>query len=376
MTICYIIRFTHKSTFRSNNVIIFLMKRILITGANAQDGSYMVDYLIENTDHFILAATRRTSQPIDKHIEKYKDHPRVKFILLDLNDGHSVENAVETEKPDYFINFGASAFVPDSWNSPALTMQVNTIGVIHCLEAIKKHAPHCRFYNACSSEIFGEVLEVPQKITTRPNPRSVYGVSKNAAREIVTVYRESYGLYAVSGILFNHESPRRQNHYVTRKITKNVARIARSIRENNWDFEPLELGNLDALRDWSDAADFVVGVWKMLNQEKPKDYVLSSGEMHSVREFVEKAFLTAGISGVWSQLSNDPLTLEYIMARSGLATKKRITLVKVNPQFYRPAEVCELLGCSDEARKELGWKPKTSFDALVQKMVDWDLNNP
>lgn len=352
------------------------MKRILITGANAQDGSYMVDYLIENTDHFILAATRRTSQPIDKHIEKYKDHPRVKFILLDLNDGHSVENAVETEKPDYFINFGASAFVPDSWNSPALTMQVNTIGVIHCLEAIKKHAPHCRFYNACSSEIFGEVLEVPQKITTRPNPRSVYGVSKNAAREIVTVYRESYGLYAVSGILFNHESPRRQNHYVTRKITKNVARIARSIRENNWDFEPLELGNLDALRDWSDAADFVVGVWKMLNQEKPKDYVLSSGEMHSVREFVEKAFLTAGISGVWRQLSNDPLTLEYIMARSGLATKKRITLVKVNPQFYRPAEVCELLGCSDEARKELGWKPKTSFDALVQKMVDWDLNNP
>lgn len=356
-----------------------MSKKVLITGSNGQDGSYMIDFLIENTDNTVISATRRTSQPIDKHIEKYKGHPRVKFILLDLNDGHSVENAVETEKPDYFINFGASAFVPDSWNSPALTMQVNTIGVIHCLEAIKKHAPHCRFYNACSSEIFGEVLEVPQKITTRPNPRSVYGVSKNAAREIVTVYQESYGLYAVSGILFNHESPRRQNHYVTRKITKNVARIARSIRENNWDFEPLELGNLDALRDWSDAADFVVGVWKMLNQEKPKDYILSSGEMHSVREFVEKAFLAAGIEGKWgglSEITKRPTDEEFILTRDGLVVKNKITLVKINPQFYRPAEVQELLGDSNPARQELGWEPKTSFNALVQKMVDWDIKNP
>lgn len=350
------------------------MKKVLITGANGQDGSYMIDYLLDNTDNTIIAATRRTSQPITNHIERYRNHPRVKFLLLDLGDSHSIENAVEQEKPDYFINFGASAFVPDSWNSPALTIQVNTISVISILEAIKKHVPNCRFYNACSSEIFGSVLEVPQTINTRPNPRSVYGVSKNAAREIVTVYRESYGMYAVSGILFNHESPRRQSHYVTRKITQNVARISKSLKEG---FKPLDLGNLDALRDWSDATDFVDGVWKMLNQEKPKDYVLSSGEMHSVREFVEKAFSFAGILGRWHNPTHNHLDEEYILLdENGLATKKKITLVKINPKFYRLAEVNELLGDSSPAREELKWVPKTSFDQLVMKMVDWDINNP
>lgn len=353
------------------------MKSILITGANGQTGSYMIDYLLDNTDNTIIAATRRTSQPITNHIEKYRNHPRVKFLLIDLGDSHSIENAVKQENPDYFINFGSSAFVPDSWNSPALTLQINSIGVIHCLEAIKKHAPNCRFYNACSSEIFGEVLEVPQTINTRPNPRSVYGVSKNAAREIVAVYRKSYGIYAVSGILFNHESPRRQEHYVTRKITKNAANISKLIKNKQWDFEPLELGNLDALRDWSDAADFVDGVWKMLNQDKPKDYVLSSGEMHSVREFVEKAFAAAGIQGKWYNPTHNHLDEEYILAdENGLATKKKITLVKINPKFYRLAEVNELLGDSTEARQELGWQPQTSFEQLVGKMIENDLNNP
>lgn len=353
------------------------MKKVLITGSNGQDGSYMVDYLLDNTDNTIIAATRRTSQPITDHIEKYRHHPRVKFVLLDLGDGHSIENAVKEEMPDYFINFGASAFVPDSWNSPALTIQINTIGVIHALESIKKHAPNCRFYNACSSEIFGSVLEVPQTINTRPNPRSVYGVSKNAAREIVAVYRESYGIYAVSGILFNHESPRRQEHYVTRKITKNAARIADSIKNNRWDFDPLKLGNLDALRDWSDASDFIDGVWKMLNQDRPKDYVLSSGEMHSVREFVEMAFSAAGVYGKWYNSTHNHLDEEYILAdKNGLATKKKITLVKIDPKFYRPAEVEQLLGDSTEARQELGWKPQTSFEQLVEKMVARDLNNP
>lgn len=352
-----------------------MIKKVLITGANGQDGSYMIDYLLENTDNTIIAATRRTSQPITNHIEKHRNHPRVKFLLLDLADSHSIENAVEQEKPDYFINFGASAFVPDSWNSPALTIQVNTIGVINALEAIRKHVPHCKFYNACSSEIFGNVLEVPQTINTRPNPRSVYGVSKNAAREIVTVYRESYGLYAVSGILFNHESPRRQEHYVTRKITKNTARIANFIRNNQWDFKPLELGNLDALRDWSDASDFVDGVWKMLNQDSPKDYILSSGEMHSVREFVEKAFFAAEINGLWLKSSN-PLEEEFVLASENrLATKRKITLVKINPLFYRPAEVNELMGQASPAKKELNWQPKVSFDELIKKMVLHDLKS-
>lgn len=357
-----------------------MSKKILITGANGQTGSYMIDYLIENTSNTIIAATRRTSQPILCHLEKYKDNGRVKFISLDLGDAHSIEQAVVSERPDYFINFGASAFVPDSWNSPALTLQINTVAVIHALEAIRKHVPSCRFYNACSSEIFGHVLEVPQSINTRPNPRSVYGVSKNAAREIVEVYRKSYGIYAVSGILYNHESERRQNHYVTRKITKNVGRICRSIQKSE-SFEPLELGNIDALRDWSHASDFVDGVWKVLNQSSelpnwtPKDYILSSGEMHSVREFVEKAFAAAGIEGIWTGKGVDERFIlpNYISEISSIKTQ---VLMKVNPDFYRPAEVEQLLGDSTPAREELNWQPKCSFDQLVKKMVLHDINNP
>lgn len=376
-----------------------MSKKILITGANGQTGSYMIDYLIENTENTIIAATRRTSQPILCHLEKYKNNGRVKFISLDLGDAHSIEQAVVSEKPDYFINFGASAFVPDSWNSPALTLQINTVAVIHALEAIRKRAPSCRFYNACSSEIFGHVLEVPQSINTRPNPRSVYGVSKNAAREIVEVYRKSYGIYAVSGILYNHESERRQNHYVTRKITKNVGRICRAIQKSE-PFEPLELGNIDALRDWSHASDFVDGVWKVLNQSPqfvttdgvehltgtlcgsidhlnwtPKDYILSSGEMHSVREFVEKAFAAAGIEGVWTGEGVDEKFIlpNYI---SEISSTKSQVLMKVNPDFYRPAEVEQLLGDSTPAREELNWQPRVSFEQLVQKMVNWDVNNP
>lgn len=376
-----------------------MSKTVLITGATGQTGSYMIDHLIENTDNTIIAATRRTSQPILFHLEKYKDNRRVKFISLDLGDAHSIEQAVITEKPDYFINFGASAFVPDSWNSPALTMQINTVSVIHALEAIRKHAPFCRFYNACSSEIFGHVLEVPQSINTRPNPRSVYGVSKNAAREIVEVYRKSYGIYAVSGILYNHESERRQNHYVTRKITKNVGRIYRSIQKSE-SFEPLELGNISALRDWSHAHDFVVGVWKVLNQSpklvttdgverlegthcgsvehlnwSPKDYVLSSGEMHSVREFVEKAFAVAGIEGIWTGKGIDE---KFILPNwiSEISSVETPVLMRVNPDFYRPAEVEQLLGDSTPAREELNWQPKCSFDQLVKKMVLHDINNP
>lgn len=365
------------------------MKKVIITGANGQDGAWMIEYLLNNTNNAILAATRRTSQPINGHIEKYKDNPRVKFIHIDLCDPHSIEKSIFEENPDYFINFGASAFVPDSWNSPAMTMQVNAVSLIHILESVRKFAPSCRVYNACSSEIFGEVLETPQKETTRPNPQSIYGVSKNAAREIARVYKESYGIYVVSGILFNHESQKRQTHYISRKITTNVARIAQAIK-NKESFEPLKLGNLEAKRDFSYAPDVIDGVWRMLNQElywtsatksivpigqeykQISDYILASGETHTIKEFVELAFQAAGIEGVWvgEKLNEYYILPNYLADFSEFASQK---LVEIDPKFFRPAEVNLLLGDATLAKTELNWQPKTDFKSLVKKMVEWDI---
>lgn len=350
------------------------MKTILITGISGQDGSLMADLLLKEESNFVYGAHRRLSVPNHQNIEHLKSHPRFKLCELDLTDPESINQAVKEIKPDFFINFAANSFVGNSWKMPINHMQTNCMGVLYCLEAIKNYSKHTRFYNAGSSEQFGDVIYSPQDINHPFRPRSPYGVSKCASHFLVKVYRESYGIYAVQGILFNHEGVRRGEEFVTRKITKNVARIHHSIKSNQWDFEPLQLGNLDAKRDWSDSEDFVKGVWAMLNQEKPKDYVLSSNETHTVREFIELAFAAAGINGVWHSPSLDPTQEEYILAdEKGLATKKKITLVKINPVFYRPAEVDLLWGNSDPARQELGWEPKTSFHQLVKKMVASDL---
>lgn len=342
-------------------------KKVIVTGASGQTASYMIDFLMEKTDHIVVAAIRRTSQIIDSHFKKYYGHSRFKIIHFDLLDCHSITNTIKNEKPDYFINFAAQSFVADSWHMPALHFQTNALGVLHILEAIKNHVPTCRFYNAGSSEEFGDVLYSPQDINHPLRPRSPYGASKAAARQLVKVWRESYGIYAVQGVLFNHESSRRQKYFVTRKITSNVARIHNSIKNGESNFEPLELGNIDSKRDWSDAADVVTGVWAMMNQEKPKDYVLSSNETHSVREFVELAFQAAGIQGRWQGEGVNEVFLHE-------GTDQ--VLMKVNPEFYRLAEVDVLWGLSDPARQELGWKPKTSFSQLVEKMVASDLGLP
>jgi GDPmannose 4,6-dehydratase len=347
-------------------------KLVFVTGVTGQDGSHMVDYLLKNTTHTIIGGARRLSIKNHENLAHLDNNPRFKLVNFDLSDAHSISKIVEKLKPDYFINLAAQTFVGSSWDFPAQTWECNTTAVIHILEAIRQHKPTCRFYNAGSSEEYGNVEYTPQDEKHPAKPRSPYGASKSAARQLVKVYRESYNLYAVQGLLFNHEGTRRGEEFVTRKITKGVSRIKKAISESK-PFEPIELGNVKARRDWSDAEDFVDGIWKMLNQEIPNEYVLSSNETHTIAEFVWYAFKAAGIEGAWhgngtgAEFSISTTDYEKYQPTSSV-------LVKINPKFFRPAEVDLLLGDSTLARKELNWSPKTNFEGLVEKMVRNDLN--
>jgi GDPmannose 4,6-dehydratase len=346
-------------------------KVVFVTGVTGQDGSFMVDYLLKNTDYFIVGGARRLSIKNHENIRHLENNDRFKLVNFDLSDAHSISKIVEKLKPEYFINLAAQTFVGSSWDFPAQTWECNTTGVIHILEAIRQHKPSCRFYNAGSSEEYGNVAYVPQDENHPAKPRSPYGASKSAARQLVKVYRESYNLYAVQGLLFNHEGTRRGEEFVTRKITKGVARIKKAISDGK-SFVPIELGNVKARRDWSDAEDFVDGIWKMLNQERPNEYVLSSNETHTIAEFVWYAFKAAGIEGAWH---GEAETSEFSISTKDAIKYEPVAsvLVKINPKFYRPAEVDLLLGDSTKARNELKWEPKTSFEQLVEKMVVNDL---
>jgi GDPmannose 4,6-dehydratase len=343
----------------------------VITGVTGQDGSHMVDFLLKNTDYLIFGGVRRLSVYNHENIKHIKSD-RFHLINFDLTDSHAIARTVEKLQPDYFINFAAQSFVASSWDFAKQTWATNSTSVLDILEAIRLYKPSCRLYQAGSSEEFGNVLYSPQDENHPLRPRSPYGASKAASRQLIKVYRESYNLYAIQGWLFNHEGPRRGEEFVTRKITKNVARIYYAIK-NKEDFKPMELGNMDAKRDWSDAEDFIEGVWRMLNQDKynkkydgiPKEYVFSSNETHTIKEFVEKAFSIAKINGSWIGENEHSM---YI-------SDENIILVQVNPKFYRPAEVELLLGNSNKAREDLEWKPKISFDKLVEKMVILDIEN-
>jgi GDPmannose 4,6-dehydratase len=362
-------------------VLIGTNKVVFVTGVTGQDGSHMVDYLLKTTDYLIFGGARRLSIKNHENIGHLENNSRFHLVNFDLSDAHSISKIVESLKPDYFINLAAQTFVGSSWDFPAQTWECNTTGVIHILEAIRQHKPSCRFYNAGSSEEYGNVVYTPQDENHPARPRSPYGASKSAARQLVKVYRESYRLYAIQGLLFNHEGTRRGEEFVTRKITKGVARIKKAILEGK-SFVPIELGNVKAKRDWSDAEDFVKGIWLMLNQEKCRvdmdsnmqieEYVLSSNETNTIESFVWYAFKAAGIEGAWHG--------EAESSEFSISTKDAIkyepvvsVLVKINPKFYRPAEVDLLLGDSTKARKELGWTPETSFEQLVDKMVKNDL---
>lgn len=342
-------------------------KCIIITGVTGQDGSHMVDYLLKNTtDYIIFGGVRRLSIYNHKNISHVNDD-RFYLINFDLTDSHTIDSIFQNLNPSYFINFAAQSYVGSSWDFPEQTWKTNSTSIIHILESMKNHSPTCRLYQAGSSEEFGNVSYSPQDERHPLKPRSPYGASKVASRVLIKTWRESYGLFAIQGWLFNHEGTRRGEEFVTRKITKNVAYIDYCIK-NNIQVKPFSVGNIYAKRDWSDAEDFIVGVWKMLNNDEPKEYVLSSNETHSVKEFITKAFKIVNIKGEWINETDDPLNEKFYAN----IKNKNILLVQVDEKFYRPAEVDLLWGDSSLARKELDWVPQTTFEELLEKMIRTD----
>jgi GDPmannose 4,6-dehydratase len=315
------------------------VRRALITGITGQDGSYLAELLIEK-GYEVYGVARRLSAPNVWRIEPVLH--KITLLQADLLDQLSLIKVVDRVRPHEFYNLAAMSFVPASWDQPMLTGEFNSQGVTRCLEAIRQVDPSIRFYQASSSEMFGKVREVPQTELTPFHPRSPYGVSKVFGHYITVNYRESYGLFACSGILFNHESPRRGLEFVTRKVSEGVARIKLGLTEK------LSLGNLDARRDWGFAGDYVIAMWEMLQHDEPQDYVIATGQSHSVREFVEVAFAHAGLD--WREH------------------------VEVDPALIRPAEVDHLVGDASKARRILHWQPTVDFVALATMMVDADLH--
>ncbi|WP_211750178.1 GDP-mannose 4,6-dehydratase [Paenibacillus sp. Marseille-Q4541] len=314
------------------------MKRALITGVTGQDGSYLAELLLEK-GYKVFGLRRRTSTPNYENVEHIKD--QIHWISGDLTDLASLIEAVRISNPDEVYNLAAQSFVAASWPQPLLTGQITALSVTNMLEAVRIIKPDSKFYQASSSEMFGKVVETPQKETTPFYPRSPYGVAKVYGHWITVNYRESFNMFACSGILFNHESPRRGLEFVTRKVTDAAARIKLGLQSE------LRMGNLDSLRDWGFAGDYVKAMWLMLQQDEPDDYVISTGEMHTVRELLEISFSYVG--------------LDYN------------NYVVIDPEFVRPAEVDLLLGDCSKAKEKLGWTLDVGFEDLIKMMVDNDL---
>ena len=331
------------------------MKRALITGITGQDGSYLSELLLEK-GYEVYGLMRRKSVVDYGNVDFIKD--KIHFIYADMTDIVSLINAMRISKADEVYNLAAQSFVATSWEQPIATADIDAIGVTNMLEAIRTVNPQARFYQASTSEMFGLVQEIPQTEKTPFYPRSPYGVAKVYGHWITKNYRESYGMFACSGILFNHESERRGKEFVTRKITDAVARIKLGVKDC------LELGNMDAKRDWGHSKDYVKAMWLMLQQETPDDFVIATNETRTVREFVETAFRVAGISIRWEENGVNEI---------GINEENGKTVVRVNPQFFRPAEVEILIGNPEKADTTLGWIREISFLELVTRMVRNDL---
>ncbi|HSB65196.1 MAG TPA: GDP-mannose 4,6-dehydratase [Anaerolineales bacterium] len=314
------------------------MPTAIITGITGQDGSYLAELLISK-GYQVIGMVRRSSVVTNERIQHLQD--LIEIIQGDLHDQSSLMDLIEQYKPDEVYNLAAQSFVPTSWNQPVLTGEVTALGVTRMLEAIRLLSPKTRYYQASSSEMFGKVHEVPQRESTPFYPRSPYGVAKLYGHWITVNYRESYDLFAVSGILFNHESPRRGTEFVTRKVSYGAARIKLGLAKD------LHLGNLEARRDWGFAGDYVEAMWSLMNNDHPEDFVVGTGETHSVRELCEKAFSYLGMD-----------YHDYVIQ---------------DPRYIRPAEVDLLVADARRVREKLGWEPKVNFDGLVEMMVDADL---
>ena len=315
-----------------------MTKKALITGITGQDGSYLADLLLEK-GYEVHGMVRRSSTETRFRVEHIAD--RIRFVEADLLDPASLVKALDEVQPDEIYNLAAQSFVPTSWSQPVLTGEFTALGVVRLLEAVRQVAPEARFYQASSSEMFGKVREVPQNEKTPFHPRSPYAAAKAYGHHITVNYRESYGVFGVSGILFNHESPRRGREFVTRKISYGVARIKLGLAQE------IRLGNVDAQRDWGYAGDYVRAMHLMLQQDEPDDYVIATGRTHSVKQFLEIAFSHVGLK--WE---------DHVVQ---------------DPRYLRPAEVDQLIGDNSKARRVLGWEPTVSFEQLVTMMVDADL---
>jgi GDPmannose 4,6-dehydratase len=335
-----------------------IMKTTLITGITGQDGSYLTELLLEK-GYKVYGIDRRIAIAGLDNLHNILHDDNLVILDADMLEESRLNEIIREIQPDEIYNLAAQSFVPGSWTNPIFTCNVNALGVLRLLEAIRIYSPKSKFYQASSSEIFGKVMKIPQDENTYHYPRSPYGCSKSFGFNITRNYRESYGVFACNGILFNHESERRGMQFVTRKITRTVAEIRMGLSKN------LTIGNLDAKRDWGYAPDYVEAMWLMLQHKNPDDYIIASGEDHSVREFVDHAFKNIDIDIRWEGAG---------LNEKGFNKKNGDLLVKVSKKFFRPAEVDLLKGDASKARNILRWKPKVSFEEMIARMVNFDIS--
>jgi GDPmannose 4,6-dehydratase len=333
------------------------MKKALITGIRGQDGAYLAQLLLEKGCE-VYGADRRSGDSGNWRLKELGIEKDVKIVYMDLLELTNIMRVIEKIKPDEVYNLAAQSFVQTAFEQPILTADIDAIGVLRLLETIRTIKPDTKFYQASTSEMFGKVQEMPQTEKTPFYPRSPYGVAKLFGHWMTVNYRESYNMFACSGILFNHESPLRGLEFVTRKVTSGIAKIIKG-QQNK-----IVLGNLESKRDWGYAPEYVEGMWLMLQQDNPDDYVLATGETHTIKEFVENAFKAAGYEIVWE---GEGVNTKGIDKKSGKV------LVEVSPEFYRPAEVDVLIGNPQKAKEKLGWEPKIKFEELVRIMVEADI---
>lgn len=361
------------------------MSKVIITGISGMDGPHMADFLLANTDLEIIGILRRQSNPNTVNYKHLIGNPRFKIVSADITDPVAINNLVQEHKPEYFFNFCAQSHVFESWVAPVMTFEVNAMGVLYCLEAIRNYHPRCRFYSSGTSEQFSEPVYLPMDELHKQSSKSPYAASKIAACHLVNTYRRSYGLYAIHGILFNHESEKRAVSFLPRKISSGVARIYHELNAGKKP-TPISVGDIYSKRDWSYAPDFCRGIWMMMNQEiyrkdlQPefyreeiyskdavnalREYVLASGQTQTVKNLIDLAFKAAGLEINW--------------VGEGIDEKAYVgenIVIQISKEFYRPADVVYLHGTPEKIERELGWKAGVSFDELVKRMVKWDVDN-